>query len=341
MKPKLTMGTVRPVFPKARVITFDSARGACGRAHKDGPSLVSSPAEAINCPDLTRKSLRLCLLFICSPWGSLSIPSHSKGGNGGTDRPFVLNSCLIVPIDRGFHCLVRRGLIEFSGIEPCEIRTLRRTLESPKFESALAALAGSVARWTEKGDRRETLIPGLSLFRRERPTQPVSGMYVPGICLAVRGAKRVLLGKESYVYGARRFLITSVDIPSFAQIIRASSPTALPGPKAQIRSPRDLAADDGQGSPPAPRTTAKPRLGDRRNDNAAARGFSAIDRLACGTSGYPDPRADHSTRDLLSSTGGRSRRASETDGDRRKSEPSDRSSDRLAEEQLRPAVSRR
>jgi AraC-like DNA-binding protein len=47
-------------------------------------------------------------------------------------------------------------------------------------------------------------------------------MYVPGICLAVQGAKRVLVGKESYVYGARRFLITSVDIPSFAQIIRAS-----------------------------------------------------------------------------------------------------------------------
>ena len=101
-------------------------------------------------------------------------------------------------------------------------KNLRRTLESPKFESALAALAGSVARWIEQGDRRETLIPGLSLFRRERPTPPISGMYVPGICLAVQGAKRVLIGKESYVYGARRYLITSVDIPSFAQIIRAS-----------------------------------------------------------------------------------------------------------------------
>ncbi len=113
-------------------------------------------------------------------------------------------------------------------------------------------------------------------------------------------------------------------------------PRALPGPKAQIRSPRNLAVDDRQASPPAARTTAKPRLGDRRNHNASALGFSAIDRLACGTSGYPDPRACHSTGDLLSSTGGRSRRAFETDGDRRKPEPSNRSSDRLAEEQLRP-----
>jgi AraC-like DNA-binding protein len=101
-------------------------------------------------------------------------------------------------------------------------QNVRLTQERRKFESALGALAGSVARLTEKGDRPVTDIRGLSLFRREGPTQPVSGVYVPGICLAVQGAKRVLVGKGSYVYGARRFLITSVDIPSFAQIIRAS-----------------------------------------------------------------------------------------------------------------------
>ncbi len=101
-------------------------------------------------------------------------------------------------------------------------QNVRRMRETRKFESALGALAESVARWTERGDRPVTEIRGLSLFRREEPTQPVSGMYVPGICLAVQGAKRVLIGKESYVYGARHYLIASADIPSFAQIIRAS-----------------------------------------------------------------------------------------------------------------------
>jgi AraC-like DNA-binding protein len=101
-------------------------------------------------------------------------------------------------------------------------QSVRRTPERRKYESGLGALAGSVARWTEKGDRPVTEIRGLSLFRREGPTPPLSGMYVPGICLAVQGEKRVLVGNGSYVYGARRFLITSVDIPSFAQIIRAS-----------------------------------------------------------------------------------------------------------------------
>ncbi len=90
------------------------------------------------------------------------------------------------------------------------------------LDSALRVLATSIARWTEKGDRPVTEIRGLSLIRREEPTQPMSAMYEPGICLAVQGTKRVLLGNESYIYGAHRFLITSVAIPSIVQIIQAS-----------------------------------------------------------------------------------------------------------------------
>ena len=99
---------------------------------------------------------------------------------------------------------------------------VRKALEQRNLEYALGALAASIARWTEKGDRPVTEIRGMSLIRRDKPTQPICAMYEPGICLAVQGAKRVLLGNESYVYGARRYLMTSVDIPSFVQIIRAS-----------------------------------------------------------------------------------------------------------------------
>ena len=101
-------------------------------------------------------------------------------------------------------------------------QAVRKALDHPDLESALGALAASMTRLTEKGDRPVTEIRGLSLIRREQTTQPVSAMYEPGICLAVQGAKRVLLGNESYVYGARRYLITSVDIPSIVQIVQAS-----------------------------------------------------------------------------------------------------------------------
>ena len=85
---------------------------------------------------------------------------------------------------------------------------------------ALEALGKSIARWTGKGDQLVTAIPGLSLFQRKEPTQPESRMYEPRICLIER-SKRVLLGDDTYVYGERHFLITSVNLPTVVQIITA------------------------------------------------------------------------------------------------------------------------
>jgi AraC-like DNA-binding protein len=95
-------------------------------------------------------------------------------------------------------------------------------LENNNMEVALEALIASISRWTEEGDHIDTAIPGLALYRREEPTQPVSGMYEPSICWAAQGAKRVVLGDDTYVYDPQHFLITSVDLPTVWQIIEAS-----------------------------------------------------------------------------------------------------------------------
>ena len=47
-------------------------------------------------------------------------------------------------------------------------------------------------------------------------------MYEPRICVIAQGAKRVLLGDDTYVYDAQHVLITSVYLPTFVQIIKAS-----------------------------------------------------------------------------------------------------------------------
>ena len=94
--------------------------------------------------------------------------------------------------------------------------------ENNEMEVARKALGKSIARWTDKGDQPMTVIPGLSLYRRDEPTQPTSGMYEPSICLTAQGAKRVVLGDEAYVYDAHHFLITSVDLPTVVQVIKAS-----------------------------------------------------------------------------------------------------------------------
>jgi AraC-like DNA-binding protein len=94
--------------------------------------------------------------------------------------------------------------------------------ENDCMEVALAALAESIARWTERGDQLTTAIPGLALWRRDEPTPPTSGLYEPTLCWAAQGAKRVVLGDDTYVYDANHFLITSVDLPTVWQIIEAS-----------------------------------------------------------------------------------------------------------------------
>lgn len=94
--------------------------------------------------------------------------------------------------------------------------------EDNSLEIAVAALAKRIARWTENGELHTTAVHGLSLFRRDEPTGLISGMYEPSICMALQGAKRVILGEDTYVYDAHRYLITSVHLPTIVQIIEAT-----------------------------------------------------------------------------------------------------------------------
>ena len=98
----------------------------------------------------------------------------------------------------------------------------KREVGDDGMEVALEALRKSIARWADKPDRFITAIPGLSLFRREEPTGPISGMYEPSICMVAQGSKRVLLGDDTYVYDAHHYLITSVHLPTMVQILEAN-----------------------------------------------------------------------------------------------------------------------
>jgi len=87
---------------------------------------------------------------------------------------------------------------------------------------AVEALGERIALLTEQGELHITAVPGLSLFRRHEPTEPLTGMYEPSVCLVAQGAKRVQLGDEIYVYDAQHYLLTSVHLPTVVQIIEAS-----------------------------------------------------------------------------------------------------------------------
>jgi AraC-like DNA-binding protein len=100
-----------------------------------------------------------------------------------------------------------------------------------RMEVTRETLRESIARWTNKGDQFPSAVPALSFFRQDEPTEPMSVVYEPSICMVVQGAKRVLLGNEQYVYNDHQYLITSVDLPTFFQVIEASKERPLLGLK--------------------------------------------------------------------------------------------------------------
>jgi AraC-like DNA-binding protein len=91
-----------------------------------------------------------------------------------------------------------------------------------RMSVALDELGKTIARYTEHEDLTATATPGLSFFRRNEPSEPVGGMYEPSVCVIAQGAKRVVLGDDTFVYDPRHYLITSLHLPTVVQIIDAT-----------------------------------------------------------------------------------------------------------------------
>ncbi len=101
-------------------------------------------------------------------------------------------------------------------------QTVKHVIDNNELNNARKVLGKSIARWTDKSDSVVTAIPGLLLFRQDEPSKPTSLMYEPRVCVIAQGAKRVMLGDDTYVYDAQHFLLTSVDLPTVVQVINAS-----------------------------------------------------------------------------------------------------------------------
>ncbi len=103
-----------------------------------------------------------------------------------------------------------------------ENRTVYSEAGSKNLEEALEILGKSIARWSEKRHRKDVAIPGLTVHWLDKTTKPESLIYEPRLCMVVQGAKRVMLGEETFVMDARHYLITSLDLPTVVQVSEAS-----------------------------------------------------------------------------------------------------------------------
>jgi AraC-like DNA-binding protein len=85
-----------------------------------------------------------------------------------------------------------------------------------------AELARKITLFVGSAEKRATEIPGLTLHRRTGPTAPCSATYEPGAVVVAQGRKRVDLGRNTFIYGDSRYLLTAIDLPTVSQVIEAS-----------------------------------------------------------------------------------------------------------------------
>jgi AraC-like DNA-binding protein len=85
-----------------------------------------------------------------------------------------------------------------------------------------AELVARVARAVPADGAHPTPFAPLTLYRASEVVQPLPAVYVPSLCVVVQGRKRALVGNESYYYDPFNYLLVSVTLPIFGQILDAS-----------------------------------------------------------------------------------------------------------------------
>jgi AraC-like DNA-binding protein len=93
----------------------------------------------------------------------------------------------------------------------------------PDVDALQAELVRRVSRAAPSDGAHETPVAGLATMRASAPSQPLSSVYEPSLCIVVQGRKQARLGDEIYRYDPLNYLVVSVTLPMTGQITEASS----------------------------------------------------------------------------------------------------------------------
>ncbi|MBS1161386.1 MAG: transcriptional regulator, AraC family [Proteobacteria bacterium] len=94
--------------------------------------------------------------------------------------------------------------------------------ENVVFAGQRAELAAIIRRHCRADGVVDTAIASLKLFRGSTTEVPTCTIVASVFAMMAQGAKRITVGEETYDYDASQYLISSVDLPMFARITRAS-----------------------------------------------------------------------------------------------------------------------
>ncbi|MGF6258039.1 AraC family transcriptional regulator [Ensifer sp. LBL] len=90
-------------------------------------------------------------------------------------------------------------------------------------QTARPEMIDVIARFAKTDGDHMTQIAGLSLHRHGGDAPVNCSAYRPSLAIIVQGAKRVVLGEETLIYGASDYLLTSIDLPVLSQVCQASA----------------------------------------------------------------------------------------------------------------------
>ncbi|MBN2983796.1 AraC family transcriptional regulator [Cohnella algarum] len=94
--------------------------------------------------------------------------------------------------------------------------------ESLRMEQALRQLGLLIRRHAPSSGTHKTALPSLTLMHATRTSEPLESVYKPSICVVAQGAKTAALADEAYRYDPSTYLVTSVELPIFGNIVEAS-----------------------------------------------------------------------------------------------------------------------
>ncbi|ARU47514.1 AraC family transcriptional regulator [Sulfurospirillum diekertiae] len=90
------------------------------------------------------------------------------------------------------------------------------------MEEKLYELAVLLQEEARKDGLNETGIANIKVFKASSVTEALHTVYEPSLFIIAQGAKRVMLGSNTYCYDASSYLVSSMNLPISGQIIEAS-----------------------------------------------------------------------------------------------------------------------
>ena len=96
------------------------------------------------------------------------------------------------------------------------------SVDAPAIEAVRSRMAHALKRHLAGAIEKATPVPGLTIHGLTSPLGTASYLYEPAFAFIARGAKRVVLGDETYVYDESHFLLTAVGLPTIVEVRDAS-----------------------------------------------------------------------------------------------------------------------